>query len=107
VCVVATIRATLGLFGNVCGIALIIFSAMMGQRNAPVWDREASFFTSTLAVFFSALLLPLYITRFFYLTRPERVTIAIEASYQNVGLATSLALNMYSDDADIEKAIGT
>jgi predicted Na+-dependent transporter len=102
----STIRGIMSAFGNVCGISLIIFSAMMGQRKAPIWDREPSFFLGTACVFLFALVLPLYLTRFFHLSHPERITVAIEASYQNVGLATSLALNMYNTDDEITEAVG-
>jgi hypothetical protein len=44
-------------------------------------------------------------SKFFNVSDPERVAITIEACYQNVGIATSMALGMYEGDDQI-KAVG-
>jgi hypothetical protein len=41
----------------------------------------------------------------FGLKRPERVTVSIECCYQNVGIATSVALTMF-DGQDLSEAMG-
>ncbi|GMI06686.1 hypothetical protein TrVE_jg8081 [Triparma verrucosa] len=92
-------------FGNICGIALIVFSGFVSNEKTPIWNREAKFFISVLVACFSGLALTLLITRFFKLTPPERVSITIECCYQNVGIATSIALNMYEGD-DVIAATG-
>ena len=81
------------------------FAPRRSNEKTPIWNREAKFFISVLVACFSGLALTLLITRFFKLTPPERVSITIECCYQNVGIATSIALNMYEGD-DVIAATG-
>jgi hypothetical protein len=92
-------------FGNICGVALIVFSMFVGQANAPIWNREPEFFAGVFAACGSGLLLTFIVTLVFKVSDPQRVAITIEACYQNVGIATSMALGMYEGDDQI-KAVG-
>eukprot|EP00520_Triparma_pacifica_P010120 CAMPEP_0118635902 /NCGR_PEP_ID=MMETSP0785-20121206/2324_1 /TAXON_ID=91992 /ORGANISM="Bolidomonas pacifica, Strain CCMP 1866" /LENGTH=406 /DNA_ID=CAMNT_0006526967 /DNA_START=162 /DNA_END=1379 /DNA_ORIENTATION=- len=92
-------------FGNICGVALIVFSLFVGQANAPIWNRESEFFAAVFSACGSGLIITFLITQCFSISHPERVAITIEACYQNVGIATSMALGMYEGDDQI-KAVG-
>ncbi|GMH58967.1 hypothetical protein TL16_g02729 [Triparma laevis f. inornata] len=85
-------------FGNICGVALILFSGFVSNEKTPIWNREASFFIIVIIACAAGLSLTLLIASCFNLTNPERVSITIECCYQNVGIATSIALNMYEGD---------
>ena len=84
--------------GNISGFALIVFSATMtntGDADTKIWSRDWSFYVGTAMPCFFGLLLAVAVASAFRLDPPERVTVAIEACYQNVGIATSLALTMF------------
>ena len=67
--------------------------------------REAEFFAAVFMACGSGLLLTFILSKCFNVSDPERVAITIEACYQNVGIATSMALGMYEGDEQI-KAVG-
>eukprot|EP00518_Triparma_eleuthera_P008216 CAMPEP_0182478086 /NCGR_PEP_ID=MMETSP1319-20130603/31955_1 /TAXON_ID=172717 /ORGANISM="Bolidomonas pacifica, Strain RCC208" /LENGTH=319 /DNA_ID=CAMNT_0024679383 /DNA_START=489 /DNA_END=1448 /DNA_ORIENTATION=- len=91
-------------FGNFCGIALILFSGFVSNEKTPIWNREPKFFIATCSACVTGLTLTLLITKCFRITPPERCAITIECCYQNVGIATSIAINMYTGDDQIEAA---
>ena len=90
------------LFGNLCGIALIVFSAFVSSSKTPLWNRPPEFFLATCSACAAGLLLTLGITRMFKIAPQERCAITVECCYQNVGIATSIAINMYKGDEQIE-----
>ena len=63
--------------------------------------REAEFFAAVFMACGSGLLLTFILSKCFNVSDPERVAITIEACYQNVGIATSMALGMYEGDEQI------
>jgi hypothetical protein len=45
-------------------------------------------------------------TTVFRLKKPERVTVSVECCYQNVGIATSVALTMFDKQEELAEAMG-
>lgn len=80
--------------GNIAGITLVIFSAILSSsnENARIWNREVQFYVGVAIPSFIALVLGNVITIMLRLPNVEVVTISIEACYQNVGIAMSVAL---------------
>ena len=74
----------------------------VSNEKTPIWNRAPKFFISVALACFSGLMLTLLLTNVFKLKPSERVAITIECCYQNVGIATSIALNMYEGDDVIE-----
>jgi predicted Na+-dependent transporter len=94
--------------GNVSGLALIIMSATMantGGSDSRIWNHDWSFYVGTFIPCIGALLLSTIFASLVGLLKPERVTVGIEACYQNVGIATSLALTMFEGE-EISEAMG-
>mmetsp|Transcript_17444 Transcript_17444/g.21304 ORF Transcript_17444/g.21304 Transcript_17444/m.21304 type:complete len:382 (-) Transcript_17444:214-1359(-) len=95
--------------GNLAGIALVIFSALMsnsgGEGNVRIWNRGWKFYVGVALPCLAALLISNIVTSSLRLKKPERVTVSIECCYQNVGIATSVALTMFDKD-DLAEAMG-
>merc|ERR1712107_941418 len=96
------------LIGNISGISLIIltfFSSIvtMGPENeetTPPWNKKAEIYVLIVILFFSALVSSLLISSLWFLRlrHPERVAIIVEICYQNIGIASAVALSAYCDD---------
>eukprot|EP00614_Pseudopedinella_elastica_P001522 CAMPEP_0172592932 /NCGR_PEP_ID=MMETSP1068-20121228/12077_1 /TAXON_ID=35684 /ORGANISM="Pseudopedinella elastica, Strain CCMP716" /LENGTH=533 /DNA_ID=CAMNT_0013390229 /DNA_START=54 /DNA_END=1652 /DNA_ORIENTATION=+ len=84
-------------FGNLAGVALVVFSAVESSVSAPLWDREWRFYLAVPLPCILGLVAALALTSSpgCGLARPERVSVAIETCYQNVGVATAVALSMF------------
>ena len=82
--------------GNFAGLALIVVSAILSnmEQEARLWNREWEFYFGVPLPCVMALGLANLVTTALQLDKPERVTVSIECGYQNVGIATSLALTM-------------
>lgn len=94
--------------GNIAGISLVIFSALMsnsGGEDFKLWNREWVFYVGVALPCLAGLLISNIMTTMLKLNRPERVTVSIECCYQNVGIATSVALTMF-DGQDLAEAMG-
>jgi len=94
--------------GNFAGIALVVFSATMsntGGGDTKIWNRDWQFYVGVAFPCVAGLLISNVITTIFRLKRPERVTVSIECCYQNVGIATSVALTMFEGN-DLAEAMG-
>lgn len=94
--------------GNVAGISLVLFSAFMsntGGGDAQLWERDLQFYVGVALPCVAGLIISNIITTMMGLKRPERVTVSIECCYQNVGIATSVALTMFKD-RDLAEAMG-
>jgi predicted Na+-dependent transporter len=93
--------------GNFSGIALVIFSAFLSNSDSDmqIWDRDWKFFIGVAAPCFLGLVVSNLIATCIELRKPERVTVSIECVYQNVGIATSVALAMF-DGEDQAEAMG-
>ena len=97
--------------GNISGLALIIMSATMANTggeagdDTKIWNHHWTFYVGTLLPCLGALLISTCLAYLVGLLKPECVTVAIEACYQNVGIATSLALTMFEGE-EIREAMG-
>jgi predicted Na+-dependent transporter len=94
--------------GNAAGVLLIIFSATVsntGDADSKIWARHWTFYAATALPCILALLLATVISILLRLPRPEVVTVAIEVCYQNIGIASSLALTMFNGD-ELNDAMG-
>mmetsp|Transcript_76316 Transcript_76316/g.196498 ORF Transcript_76316/g.196498 Transcript_76316/m.196498 type:complete len:428 (-) Transcript_76316:204-1487(-) len=99
-------KHVMSFLGNVSGISMILLTAYMSlkrrQENGvmegtPPWAKEWWFYGVIAAPFAASLFASLLVSSFscLHLTRPERMAITIEASYQNVGIASAVALSAY------------
>jgi len=94
--------------GNFAGIALVVFSATMtstGGENSKIWERDWEFYVATALPCVLGLVIANIITSGLQLKKPERVTTSVECCYQNVGIATSVALTMFEGD-ELSLAMG-
>jgi len=95
--------------GNVAGLCLIVFSAtltnMGSSSDTRIYARHWTFYVAVAAPCLFGLILATVLASLFQLKPPERITIGIECCYQNVGIATSLALTMFEGDA-LHEAMG-
>lgn len=94
--------------GNLAGISLVIFSATMshsGEGDSRIWNKEWKFYVGVSAPCIVGLAFANVFTTMFRLKKPERVTVSIECCYQNVGIATSVALAMFEGN-DRAEAMG-
>jgi predicted Na+-dependent transporter len=86
--------------GNLAGVLLVSFSCIMSNtdKDARIWNREATFYGGVAAPCIIGLVLANIVTSSLSLCKAERVTVSIECCYQNVGIATSVALSMFRGD---------
>lgn len=86
--------------GNLSGIALVGFSAVLSNSNkeSQLWDRDWKFYFGVAAPCVFCLVISNVLTSLLKLKPPERITVSVEACYQNVGIATSMALTMFEGD---------
>eukprot|EP00538_Stauroneis_constricta_P002632 CAMPEP_0119562810 /NCGR_PEP_ID=MMETSP1352-20130426/21638_1 /TAXON_ID=265584 /ORGANISM="Stauroneis constricta, Strain CCMP1120" /LENGTH=274 /DNA_ID=CAMNT_0007611299 /DNA_START=347 /DNA_END=1168 /DNA_ORIENTATION=- len=93
--------------GNFSGIGLVLFSAILSNSDSDmqIWDRDWKFFVSVAAPCVLGLIVANLLTTGIALLRPERVTVSIECVYQNVGIATSVALTMFEGE-ELAEAMG-
>jgi len=93
----------------VAGVALVLFSAVMSNSgsDSKLWNRSPKFYFGVAAPCILGLLIANVFTSHtpMELKKPERVTTAIECCYQNVGIATSVALSMFEGE-ELSEAIG-
>lgn len=97
--------------GNISGLALIVMSATMANTgggagdDTKIWNHHWTFYIGTLLPCLGALCISTFFAYMAGLLKPECITVGIEACYQNVGIATSLALTMFEGD-EIREAMG-
>lgn len=94
--------------GNLAGISLVLFSLAMshiGGGDSRIWNRNWKFYIGVAAPCTIGLVFANILTTISGLKRPERVTVSIECCYQNVGIATSVALAMF-EGKDLSEAMG-
>mmetsp|Transcript_20610 Transcript_20610/g.23513 ORF Transcript_20610/g.23513 Transcript_20610/m.23513 type:complete len:414 (-) Transcript_20610:372-1613(-) len=93
--------------GNFAGISLVLFSAILSNTDADsqIWERPWRFYVGVAMPCVLGLIVANIVGTSFRLPRPERVTVSVECCYQNVGIATSVALTMFKGD-EMAEAIG-
>eukprot|EP00976_Prorocentrum_cordatum_P092951 1189165-Prorocentrum_minimum.AAC.1 len=99
-------RGRFNALGNFAGISLIALSVILSSASAPIWNREAVFYAAVSLPCILGLGAALAVTSFLGLAKPVRMAVAIETCYQNVGLATSVALSMYDTKEEQSDAVG-
>jgi len=92
-------RKLLNVVGNVAGLCLIIFGAVVSSRDDPIWDKEAVFYPAVAAPCLCGLAAS-FTTAYFcpLLTKPEAVAVTVETVYQNTGLALSIVLATFDEE---------
>ncbi|KAL7580799.1 hypothetical protein ACA910_001077 [Epithemia clementina (nom. ined.)] len=102
---------TANLLGNIAGILLILLSVLVSStgnnenHKASLLDQDAKFYIGVAMPAFMGLFLAVKLASHYKLEKPERVAVAVEACYQNTGIATSVALALYDGD-ELATAIG-
>ena len=93
--------------GNVAGISLVILSAIMSNSSADdrIWGRDWTFYVGVTLPCLVGLLAANVATTYLGLVKPERVATSVECCYQNIGIATSVAISMFNGD-QLARAIG-
>lgn len=103
-----TLNRRANTLGNLAGIALMVFSALVantGDSDSQIWNRDWTFYVGVCLPCLIGLIVANLIASTLALKKPERVAVAIECCYQNVGIATSLALTMFEGD-ELNEAMG-
>jgi len=94
------LRERLSLLGNACGLALIVIGvSFSSSSSAPPWSRPGAVYASLalpalLAVPLSAAVASLPAAG---LVPPERVAVVVECLFQNIGVASALAISAYRE----------
>lgn len=93
--------------GNLAGIALVLYSALVSStsEDASLLNQNAAFYIGVALPAVVGVCLATYLATKAQLEKPERVSVAVEGCYQNTGIATSVAITMFSGD-DLATAIG-
>jgi len=91
--------------GNVSGVCMIVTSFVAsslkgkkppegGRAATPLWGHDWYFYLVVGSPFLVSLLISLLVSslKCLHLKRPERVAIVVEVSYQNVGIASAVAV---------------
>jgi predicted Na+-dependent transporter len=99
------------LCGNIAGLALITLSITLNatgsDTQASLWNQSAVFYIGVALPGILGLTIATYLATKADLEKPERVAVAVEACYQNTGIATSVAISMFSGNSqDLATAIG-
>lgn len=76
-----------------------------GDDDFRIWNRDWKFYVGVAFPCLAGLLVANIMTSSFNLNKPERVTVSIECCYQNIGIATSVALTMF-DGNQLAEAMG-
>jgi predicted Na+-dependent transporter len=86
--------------GNFAGVILITFSFILSSssQEARLWNRDWTFYLGVSLPCLFGLFISNVITALLNINKPERVTICIESCYQNVGIATSVAISMFNGE---------
>lgn len=97
--------------GNIAGISLIALSIAVSiiannknkssttQNSGAMWNQDWTFYVGCALPVIIGLGIVTYASRKVGLEKPERVAVAIESCYQNTGIATSVALTMFSSSS--------
>ncbi|KAL3943348.1 MAG: hypothetical protein SGBAC_002589 [Bacillariaceae sp.] len=96
--------------GNIAGLALIFFSATVANTGGDgeaekIWSRGFKFYAACALPCILGIVIASGLATLVDLKKPERITVAVECCYQNVGIATSVALSMFKG-AEVKKAMG-
>mmetsp|Transcript_64892 Transcript_64892/g.141419 ORF Transcript_64892/g.141419 Transcript_64892/m.141419 type:complete len:455 (-) Transcript_64892:167-1531(-) len=83
--------------GNAGGLLLISFGVLTSSNDSPLWDKDAKFYSAVSLPCFGGLASAFCLSFLTpWLNGPEAVAVTIETSYQNTGLALSVALATFA-----------
>lgn len=93
--------------GNISGVLLVIFSAVISSLDpkGAIWNRDGIFYVAVASPCMVGVLVSVGLSTWCKLEKPERVTVSVECCYQNVGIAQSIAISMFSGP-ELADAIG-
>lgn len=92
-------RKLMNIVGNVAGLCLIVFGALVSSRDDPIWDKEAKFYPAVAMPCVLGLICSFALSFFNpWLEKPAAVAITVETVYQNTGLALSIVLATFDED---------
>lgn len=99
-------RRLFNVLGNIGGLCLIIFSAVVSSSDDPIWDKDTTFYVAVALPCLAALLIA-FVTCYLFprISGPECVAVTVETSYQNTGLALAIALATFGEE-DRARAAG-
>ena len=100
-------RKKFNLFATIAGgisIVLSVFTSSAGPKALPVWERDSTFYASISFVVGAGLIVGLVASLSLSLPPAQRMSVAIETMYQNLGIAVSASLTMFNTSA--ETAVG-
>eukprot|EP00814_Leptocylindrus_danicus_P017213 CAMPEP_0116012952 /NCGR_PEP_ID=MMETSP0321-20121206/5432_1 /TAXON_ID=163516 /ORGANISM="Leptocylindrus danicus var. danicus, Strain B650" /LENGTH=344 /DNA_ID=CAMNT_0003482399 /DNA_START=719 /DNA_END=1753 /DNA_ORIENTATION=+ len=75
-------------------------------EETKLWDKDWYFYVGVALPCLLGCIIATIISSLVGLKKPERVTVAVECSYQNPGIATSVALSMFEDANERALALG-
>ena len=86
--------------GNYAGLCLVGYSIFMSNTGGQtsMWEHPWQFYVGVSLPCLAGLIIGNILSSFLSLKKPERVTLAVECCYQNVGIAMSVALTMFQGD---------
>jgi predicted Na+-dependent transporter len=93
--------------GNLAGVSLVIFSAVVSSssNDFSLWSQDAAFYIGVALPALLGVSIATLLSSRCKLEKPERVSVAVEACYQNTGIATSVAASMFTGE-QLAKAVG-
>lgn len=94
--------------GTISGILLIVVSAVFsttGGSDAKPWNQHWTFYVGVALPCIGGLVIANLIAKLIKLEKPEIVTLSVECSYQNTGIATTAVLAMFSDPEKVAQAM--
>lgn len=104
----ASFRRAANSGGTIAGITLIVISGIFssaGGSEVKPWNQPWSFYVGVALPCIVGLCLSNSIAKCAKLTKPEVVTLSVECSYQNTGIATSAVLAMFDDPESVAQAM--
>ena len=105
--------------GNLSGMGLVVYSVviwyMEKDKNVNetsvgdiLWGRDWKFYFGVSCPCIFGLLLSNSMATYLELRKPERISVSVESCFQNIGIAASVAINMFGtngDSLELEEAI--
>merc|ERR1740124_970464 len=109
----STFRSWSNRIGSISGIVLVVFSALISSfaeededgDSSKIWERDWHFYVGVAFPCIAGLVLANIFSCYGF-KAPERVTLSIECCYQNCGIATSVAMAMFTDSTERADALG-
>jgi predicted Na+-dependent transporter len=95
--------------GSMFGICLIVYSVFLSSgangAESKLWNQPGVFYAAVAFPCLLGIALSNIVARSVRLSPPETVAISIECCYQNTGIATSVAITMFSNVEDRAQAV--